>query len=155
VSVKLVPTQLESLCQILVMQIELDLKPQQSLVVELDNATTMVLADNRLCLRAVKNVLENAIKYAGDHARIELAVRQQAEFVEVIIADDGIGIPAQQLERVFDPFVRIEQARTKQAGGYGLGLAIVKEAMVIMRGEAVAELNVNNGVTVKLRFSIQ
>ncbi|GIC78205.1 two-component sensor histidine kinase [Moritella sp. F3] len=154
VSVKLVPTQLESLCQILVMQIELDLKPQQSLVVALDNGTAMVLADNRLCLRAIKNVLENAIKYAGEHARIELAVRQQAEFVEVIIADDGVGIPAQQLERVFDPFVRIEQARTKQAGGYGLGLAIVKEAMVIMRGEAVAELNVNNGVTVKLRFSI-
>ncbi|MDX2320135.1 MAG: histidine kinase sensor domain-containing protein [Moritella sp.] len=154
VSVKLIPTQLESLCQIQVMQNEIALKPQQSLNVELDNATSMVLADSRLCLRAIKNVLENAIKYAGESATIELSVRQQAQYVEVIIADDGIGIPIAQLERVFDPFVRIEQARTKQSGGYGLGLAIVKEAMIIMRGEAVAELNVNNGVIVKLRFPI-
>ena len=154
VSVKLVPIQLESLCQIQAMQSDIDLKPQQSLQVNLDNATAMVLADSRLCLRAIKNVLENAIKYAGDTATIELTVRQQAQYVEVMIADDGIGIPTAQLERVFDPFVRIEQARTKQSGGYGLGLAIVKEAMLIMRGEAVAELNVNNGVTVTLRFPI-
>ncbi|MFT7681179.1 MAG: two-component system sensor histidine kinase CpxA [Moritella dasanensis] len=154
VSVTLVPTQLESLCQIQVMQNEIDLKPQQTLNVELDNATPMVLADSRLCLRAVKNLLENAIKYAGDNAVIVLTVRQQDEVVEVIVADDGIGIPAQQLECVFDPFVRIEQARNKQSGGYGLGLAIVKEAMLIMHGEVTAELNVNNGVTVKLRFPI-
>jgi len=153
-SVNLVPTQLESLCQLQIMQSEIDLKPQQLLNLALDNATSMVLADSRLCLRAIKNVLENAIKYAGDKAVIELSVCQQSQYVEVIIADDGIGIPSQQLERVFDPFVRIEQARTKQSGGYGLGLAIVKEAMLIMRGEAVAELNVNNGVTVKLRFPI-
>ncbi|QUM85679.1 histidine kinase sensor domain-containing protein [Moritella sp. 36] len=155
VSVNLVPTQLESLCQIQVMQNEMDLKPQQSLQVELDNTTPMVLADSRLCLRAIKNVLDNAIKYAGDNAAIVLTVSQQGQYVEVVIADDGIGIPAQQLCRVFDPFVRIEQARNKQSGGYGLGLAIVKEAMLIMRGEAIAELNVNNGVTVKLRFPIQ
>lgn len=154
VSVKLVPTQLESLCQIQIMQNEMDLKPQQVLNVELDNASPMVLADSRLCLRSIKNVLENAIKYAGDNATIEITVRQQGDYVEVVVSDDGIGIPAQQLERVFDPFVRIEQARNKQSGGYGLGLAIVKEAMLIMRGEAVAELNVNNGVTVKLRFPI-
>ncbi|PKH06997.1 ATP-binding protein [Moritella sp. Urea-trap-13] len=155
VSVKLVPIQVESLCQIQVMQNEMDLKPQQLLTVELDNATPMVLADSRLCLRAIKNVLENAIKYAGDNAVIVVMVRQQDHYVEVIVSDDGIGIPPQQLERVFDPFVRIEQARNKQSGGYGLGLAIVKEAMLIMRGEAIAELNVNNGVTVKLRFPIQ
>ncbi|NQZ51733.1 MAG: ATP-binding protein, partial [Moritella sp.] len=109
----------------------------------------------RLCLRSIKNVLDNAIKYAGENAAIVLTVSQQDQYVEVTITDDGIGIPTQQLERVFDPFVRIEQARNKQSGGYGLGLAIVKEAMLIMRGEAVAELNVNNGVTVKLRFPIQ
>lgn len=154
VSVVLVPTQLESLCQIQVMQNEIDLKPQQTLNVELDNATPMVLADSRLCLRAVKNLLENAIKYAGENAVIALTVRQQDNVVEVIVTDDGVGIPAQQLERVFDPFVRIEQARNKQSGGYGLGLAIVKEAMLIMHGEVAAELNVNNGVTVKLRFPI-
>lgn len=154
VSVALVPTQLESLCQIQVMQNELDLKPQQSLKVELDNGTQMVLADSRLCLRAVKNILENAIKYAGDNANIALSVRQQVEYVEISVVDDGVGIPTQQLERVFDPFVRIEQARNKQSGGYGLGLAIVKEAMNIMHGEVAAELNVNNGVTVTLRFPI-
>lgn len=152
--VNLVPTQLESLCQIQVMQHEVDLKPQQSLQVELDNATPMVLADNRLCLRVIKNVLENAIKYAGGNSTIVLSVVKQQDYVEVVIADDGIGIPVAQLERVFDPFVRIEQARDKQSGGYGLGLAIVKEAMLIMHGEAIAEVNVNNGVTVKLRFPL-
>ncbi|MGR6778701.1 ATP-binding protein [Moritella viscosa] len=155
VSVNLVLIQLESLCQVQVMKSEMDLKPQQSLKVELDNTTAMVLADSRLCLRAIKNVLENSIKYAGDKANIVLTVVEQDQYVEVIIADDGIGIPTPQLERVFDPFVRIEKARNKQSGGYGLGLAIVKEAMLIMRGEAVAELNVNKGVTVKLRFPIQ
>ncbi|MFT5880606.1 MAG: two-component system sensor histidine kinase CpxA [Moritella sp.] len=153
-SANIAPTQLESLCQIQLMQIEEHLQPSQTLHAEVNNTTPMALADSQLCLRAVKNILENAHKYAGESATITLTVKQTAEHVEITVADNGVGIPQQQLQRIFDPFIRLEKARTKQSGGYGLGLAIVKEAMLIMQGQAIAEINNDGGLTIRLLFPV-
>jgi two-component system sensor histidine kinase CpxA len=154
VSANIVPTQLEALCQIQLMQNEAYLLPDQTLHAEINNSTAMALADSRLCLRAIKNLLENAHKYAGESATITLTVKQIAEHVEIAVADNGAGIPQQQLQRIFDPFIRLEKARTKQSGGYGLGLAIVKEAMLIMQGQAIAEINNDGGLTIRLLFPL-
>jgi signal transduction histidine kinase len=71
--------------------------------------------------RAVRNLLDNAIKYGNTaSAAIQTAPKQ----IEIIIDDEGPGIPAQELTRVFDPFYRIEGSRSRDTGGAGLGLAI-------------------------------
>jgi signal transduction histidine kinase len=70
--------------------------------------------------RLFANLIENAVRY-GSRARVRAASRDDA--VEIVIEDDGPGIPAPQLEAVFKPFYRLEQSRNQRTGGIGLGLA--------------------------------
>ena len=73
--------------------------------------------------RALRNLVENAVRYAG-RCRVRLD-RGRSE-LRVVVEDDGPGIPEDQLERVFEPFVRLEESRSPEAGGIGLGLAIAR-----------------------------
>jgi signal transduction histidine kinase len=78
--------------------------------------------------RAVRNLIENAVRY-GERARVTLATRH--DMVEIMVEDDGQGIPEAEFERVFQPFVRLEGSRNRQTGGVGLGLSIARS---IVRG---------------------
>jgi signal transduction histidine kinase len=73
--------------------------------------------------RALRNVIENAVRY-GERARVEL--NSSGEGVEILVEDDGPGIPEGDRERVFDPFVRLESSRSRDTGGVGLGLSIAR-----------------------------
>ncbi|MGF1731196.1 histidine kinase sensor domain-containing protein [Photobacterium kasasachensis] len=151
-SVNLVPTQLETVCHHLVLELQHNLGPEQQLECDLNHATLMAMADNRLLLRAIKNLLGNAIKYAGEQAVIGLSVTNANGWVQLVVEDDGAGIPEQHLKQIFDPFTRLEAARDKQSGGYGLGLAIVKEAMTVMKGHVRAENRESGGLRICLLF---
>jgi two-component system sensor histidine kinase MprB len=94
---------------------------------------TLVMADPVLLERAVSNLLDNAVKYSPEGAPVEVTVRGG----EVIVADHGPGIAAEDLPRVFDRFYRAATARSKP--GSGLGLAIVREAAEAHGGTASAE----------------
>jgi signal transduction histidine kinase len=78
--------------------------------------------------RALRNLLENAVRYGG-RARVRL--EQQGRELRIVVEDDGPGIPEDQFERVFEPFVRLEDSRSPETGGIGLGLAIARS---IVRG---------------------
>jgi signal transduction histidine kinase len=84
--------------------------------------------------RAIRNVLDNAIKY-GKAARV--AIQTTPKTIEIIIDDEGPGIPQQELARVFDPFYRLEESRSRETGGVGLGLAIAQSIVQAHRGELV------------------
>jgi len=75
--------------------------------------------------QVVRNLLENATRYARE--RVELTLAEHDGRVELSVADDGPGIPAEARERVFERFARLDEGRTRDAGGAGLGLAIVRE----------------------------
>jgi signal transduction histidine kinase len=85
----------------------------------------MVEGDPRQLDRLLRNLLDNAVR----HARTSVTVRieQRAEHVVLHVDDDGPGIPAADRERVFERFTRLDEARTRDAGGAGLGLAIARE----------------------------
>ena len=149
--------QLEQYCSMLIAQMQNDLKPNQTLVGDLDIPTSMVNIDERLLLRIIGNLVGNAIKYAGEHAHISVTTYEKTvdqRYSVISVEDDGEGIPDTQIAGIFDPFTRIETARDKQSGGYGLGLAIVKEAMVVMNGHVTAENRENGGLRVNLMFPI-
>lgn len=152
------PTQLAPLCQLLLNQCQLHLDAQQTLTSHFADATPMVLADSRLLVRVVNNLLVNACKYAGEQATISLSVRPSvhapSEFVELIIKDNGPGIDKKNLRTIFRPFTRIEDARDKQSGGYGLGLAIVKESIQVMNGNIYALSPKSGGLTVVMTFPV-
>ena len=82
--------------------------------------------------RAFRNVIENAVRYGG-RARVKTEI--SADGLDVIVEDDGPGIPGDQRERVFDPFVRLEDSRNRETGGAGLGLSIARSVLRSHGGE--------------------
>ncbi|MGO2319880.1 MAG: histidine kinase sensor domain-containing protein [Vibrio toranzoniae] len=146
---------LEHYCSMLIAQMQNDLKPNQTLVGDLETPTSMVNVDERLLLRVVGNLVGNAIKYAGENAHIVVTTYEllaDRRYSVISVEDDGDGIPDNQISGIFDPFTRIESARDKQSGGYGLGLAIVKEAVGVMNGYVTAENRESGGLRVNLMF---
>ena len=148
---------LEHYCSMLIAQMQNDLKPNQTLIGDLETPTSMVNIDERLLLRVIGNLVSNAIKYAGENAHVVVTTYElltDKRYSVISVEDDGDGIPDNKIAGIFDPFTRIESARDKQSGGYGLGLAIVKEAMGVMNGHVTAENREGGGLRVNLMFPI-
>ncbi|MDR6955166.1 signal transduction histidine kinase [Ancylobacter sp. 3268] len=92
--------------------------------------------------RAVRNLVENAVRY-GERARV--AVHSRPSAIEIVVEDDGPGIPADTMERVFAPFFRLENSRNRETGGIGLGLSIARN-VVRHHGGDVTLTNTGNGL---------
>ena len=76
--------------------------------------------------RAVANLVDNALKYTPEKGTVKIAALRAGSQVVVRVEDDGIGIPAADLPRIFERFYRVDKSRSRGMGGTGLGLAIVK-----------------------------
>jgi two-component system sensor histidine kinase SenX3 len=86
-----------------------------------------VLGEDDLLVTAVRNLLENAVVYSPERTRVVVCVKKVSDNgLEISVADQGIGIPERDLERIFERFYRVDPARSRATGGTGLGLAIVK-----------------------------
>lgn len=92
-------------------------------------ADLFVHADPDLLLRAVSNLLRNAIRYAADAGPIVVSAQPEDQRLVVAITDRGPGIPDELLPQIFDPFYRVDTSRTRDTGGVGLGLTIAKTAI--------------------------
>ena len=99
---------------------------QQTLTLELPDEPVLALVDETRVIQAQTNLLINASKYTGAGGIINYAVRQEAEKVLIDIADNGEGMSAELLERIFEVFVQAEQQLDRSLGGMGLGLPLVK-----------------------------
>lgn len=90
------------------------------------------------------NLIQNAIKYT-DEGSIEIKLEEEKKFVNIVIEDTGIGIPVEDLGRIFERFYRIDKARSKAVGGTGLGLAIVKHIIEAHNSQIFVESNLGKG----------
>ena len=102
--------------------------------------------------RALSNVLRNAVRYAAQAGPIEIHAHALTDAVEITVRDHGPGVPADALEKIFEPFYRPEAARQRTTGGGGLGLAIVKRCVEACRGTVAASLVVPTGLKVLVRI---
>jgi signal transduction histidine kinase len=101
--------------------------PSRQLNVTIADALPELFVDDKLVRRVIDNLLDNAHKYSPDVQQpIDLAVSGHANEVRFAVTDRGSGIPAEDLQRVFDPFYRGEKSRVRSAGGVGLGLTLAK-----------------------------
>jgi signal transduction histidine kinase len=118
-------------------------------------AGLFIRADAELTRRVMTNLVENAVKHGGRQAiAITWRVRAAAGAVTVVVSDDGVGVPAEDLPRIFEPFFRADRARTRQNGGSGagLGLSIVSRIMQAQGGSASAAAAPGGGLEVTLSF---
>jgi two-component system sensor histidine kinase SenX3 len=111
-----------------------------------------VLGDRRQLVSAVYNLLDNAVKFSPAGSVVEVRGRQDGDRVEISVRDRGIGIPAADLDHIFERFYRVEGARARHMGGTGLGLSIVRHVVGNHGGDVRVESTEGEGSTFVLRL---
>ncbi len=115
-----------------------------------------VLGDEDLLVTALRNLLENAVAYSPDKTRVGITTKRAGlDAVEISVADQGIGIPERDLERIFERFYRVDAARSRATGGTGLGLAIVKHVTAAHGGKVTVVSKEGAGSTFTLRLPLR
>ena len=110
------------------------------------------LADPELLVRALANLLRNALRYAGGAGPIEITARPQEGEVVLIVADHGPGVPESELPKLFDPFYRVDTSRDRATGGVGLGLSIVRTCVESCRGTVTCRNRQPSGLEITIRL---
>ncbi|MEP1126447.1 MAG: ATP-binding protein [Ilumatobacter sp.] len=122
-------------------------------VTAFDSAERIVVrCDSRQLVSAIGNLVENAVKYSGDDGVVQVRTRRDDRGVEVMVADQGDGIPARDLDRIFERFYRVDRARSRVTGGTGLGLSIVRHVASNHGGEVLVSSTEGEGSTFVLRL---
>jgi two-component system phosphate regulon sensor histidine kinase PhoR len=103
--------------------------------------------DSEAVSQILSNLLDNAIKYTPAGGRITVGAHPAGEYMEIFVRDTGIGIPPEELPRLFERFYRVDKARSRELGGTGLGLSIVKHLVAAHNGSARVESHVGKGST--------
>jgi len=114
---------------------------------EIPETLPPVWADRNCLEQVFDNLLGNAIKFSPDGGKITVCIREEGEYLRVAVSDMGIGIPNDQLERIFERFYQVNGSPTRRFGGTGLGLALVKKAIEAHGGEVWAESQEGQGST--------
>ncbi len=114
----------------------------------------MVCADQDYLVRALANILRNAVWYAGDRGPIVVSAGQIANHVEIRVTDSGPGVPEASRDQIFAPFYRLDDARARQTGGTGLGLAIVRTCIEACGGTVWCHNRQPTGLDVTIRLPI-
>jgi two-component system sensor histidine kinase SenX3 len=114
----------------------------------------VVLGDSELLTMAMKNLIENAIVYSNADTQVGIGIREVDNFAEVTVTDNGLGIPLDQQERIFERFYRVDPSRSRETGGTGLGLSIVKHAAINHGGDVNVFSRVGLGSTFTLRLPL-
>jgi len=120
--------------------------------VELPNDLSSVKGDRERLTQVVINLLNNAIKFTPRSGEIRMKARELNGQVEVKVSDTGIGIPAEDLDMVFDKFYQVDSTLTRETGGTGLGLAICKGIIEAHNGHIMAESKLGKGSTFIFRL---
>jgi two-component system sensor histidine kinase VicK len=96
------------------------------------------------------NIISNAIKYTESGGVISINTTNEADKVRIKVSDNGIGIPEEDLIRIFERFYRVEKGRSRDLGGTGLGLSIAKEIIEAHNGEIILKSKYGSGTTVEV-----
>ncbi|MDH3763530.1 MAG: ATP-binding protein [Gammaproteobacteria bacterium] len=145
---------IDALLERLVENCNFELAADERRAVIVEAAPAAIEGDPALLTSAFENVIRNAARYTAPGTAVEVAARTADGWLEVRVRDHGPGITESMLERVFDPFVRVGDARDRGSGGHGLGLAIAKRAIGLHGGEIAAANHPDGGLEIKIRLRL-
>jgi two-component system sensor histidine kinase SenX3 len=111
-----------------------------------------VSGDRRQLVSALGNLVENAVKYSEPGAGVRVGARVEDGWLDLSVVDHGIGIPARDLDRIFERFYRVDKGRSRETGGTGLGLAIVRHVATNHGGDVLVRSQEGQGSTFVLRI---
>lgn len=119
-----------------------------------NSSNASIYGDRGQLQTAIRNLLANAVSYSPGGTRVAVEARVVGSMVEILVKDQGIGIPSNDLDRIFERFYRVDPARSRVTGGTGLGLSIVKHVCQNHGGECTAWSEVGVGSTFTLRLPL-
>lgn len=120
---------------------------QLSVSVSIPDGIPKVLADDKRLSQVFLNLLDNAVKYTSDGGSIKVNISLSDKLIQVDVSDTGIGIPEQDIPRIFERFYRVDKARSRELGGTGLGLSIVKHIVFSHGGQVWVKSELGLGST--------
>lgn len=129
-----------------------DAAAKKGLVLERTGAAdARVLGDREAMIQVLENLVGNAVQYTPGPGRVRVEVQRRGERVVLAVEDTGMGIPAEDQERIFERFYRVDKARSREVGGTGLGLSIVKNLVRSMHGNVRVSSSLGRGT----RFEVE
>jgi two-component system phosphate regulon sensor histidine kinase PhoR len=111
-----------------------------------------IQADRNMIYRLIANLVKNAIAYS-DQGDITVSTEQDDDTVTLFISDQGIGIPLEEMDNIFERFYRVDKARTRDSGGTGLGLSICKKIVTLHGGSIDLKSTIGEGTTFEITFN--
>lgn len=114
-----------------------------------------VRADRLQLVSAISNLVDNAVKYSNAGGVIRLSAALVGDMLEISVADQGVGIPARDIDRIFERFYRVDRARSRETGGTGLGLAIVRHIATNHGGDVTVRSREGEGSTFTLKVPVE
>lgn len=127
---------------------------KQKIKIELSGESTVISGVSRLVHEIIFNLAENAVKYNKEKGSVKIDIKKENGKAVISVKDNGIGIPQEDLPRIFERFYRVDKSRSKQIGGTGLGLSIVKHAAECLGAEITVDSTPNEGTEFKVIFNI-
>ena len=114
----------------------------------------MVIGDEERLTQLLRNLLENAAKYAPPGATVDVCLRQSGQVAQLVVADTGPGIAAEHLPHLWDRYYRVDKLRSRESGGTGLGLPIVKYIAEAHGGRVDVASEVGAGTTFTIELPL-
>lgn len=128
-------------------------KKNQRIIFEPEINQMFIECDPARINQVLNNIISNAIKYSPENTNVTITLNTGGRFYKVFISDQGMGIPKEDLNRIFERFYRVDKARSRSMGGTGLGLSIAKEIMEANGGNITALSTQGEGTTMVLTFN--
>ena len=129
-------------------------KHSHTLTLEMEEGLPSILADRERVVQVMVNIVSNAVKYTPDGGTIVLSAGADGGKVWMQVDDNGIGIPPQDRDRIFERFYRVDKARSRQSGGTGLGLSIAKEIMNLHQGDLYLVDKDGPGLAIRMELPV-
>ena len=123
-----------------------------TVTIETEPDIPTITGDRQRLEQVVINILTNANKYTPDGGKIDVRIGRTEKYLNIVIADNGVGIPKEDMAHLFERFYRVEKSRTSDAGGTGLGLAIAKELTEAHGGRISMQSTLGKGTTVTIEL---
>lgn len=114
-----------------------------------------VPGDRRMLRAALNNLIDNAVKYNRPGGRVRIESEEDGAYFVIHVEDTGIGIPREEMPRIFERFYRLDKARSRETGGTGLGLSIVKHIAELHQGDISVKSAEGEGSTFSLRIPLR
>lgn len=151
------PVDLSELLQIVVSDAALEAQARHCSLHLEKRVPATIQGNAQLLHSALENVVRNAVKYTAGGTTVTLAMTRDPKrsgWLEISVCDRGPGVPEEMLTRLFEPFVRVGDARDRMSGGYGLGLAIAERAVRLHGGDISARNRPEGGLAVTIRLPV-